>query len=103
MNTGFKLSSKAWTAIISVMVLYFILAVSSGDLLSTLVYGAMGVSVAGVAALDSTHVHLRRYRTWISYGPVGLFTVCALFWPVVIVWYFVVRIRIARGTMPMRA
>jgi hypothetical protein len=59
-------------------------------------------STAGIAAFDSGHVHLLRYKTWLSYGPVGLFVVCALFWPFAIIWYFVVRVRIARSTMPLR-
>ncbi len=103
MSSKLKLSGKAWVAIALVVVLYSLAASSSGDVLGTLFYGAVGISTAGVAAFDSTQVNLRRYRTWMSYGPVGLFLVCALLWPIAIIWYFVVRVRIARGTMPLRA
>jgi hypothetical protein len=103
MSGEFKLSWKAWVGIVSIVLFYIGAAVSSDDLFGTLLYGAIGVCIAGVAAFDSTHIHLRRYRTALSYGPVGLFMVCALFWPVVIIWYFIVRVRIARGTMPLRA
>ena len=103
MKTKLKLSGKAWVAITSVVILYIVAAACSCDILGTLFYGAVGISAAGVAAFDSTHVNLRRYRTWMSYGPIGLFLVCALFWPIAIIWYFVVRVRIARGTMPLRA
>ena len=85
-----------------VLGLYLLIAFTGSSPLATLLYAAVAISVAGVAAFDSTHIRLRQYRTWISYGPVGLFVVCALFWPLVIVWYFVVRIRIVRGTMPLR-
>lgn len=102
MNTNFRLSAKAWAAIALIIALYIGVAISSGDIFGTLFYGVLAISTGGVAAFDSMHVHLRHYRTWISYGPVGLFVVCALFWPVVIIWYFIVRVRIARGTMPLR-
>ena len=48
------------------------------------------------------HIQLRRYRTGISYGPIGLFLACSLFWPFPVIWYFIVRVRIARGTMPLK-
>lgn len=102
MNDKATLSTKAWVAVVLVVALYVAVAVSSENLIETLFYGVVAISTAAVAAFDSTHVHLRRYKTWLSYGPVGLFVVCALFWPFVIVWYFVVRVRIARGTMPLR-
>ena len=57
---------------------------------------------AGVAAFDSMHIDLRRYKTGLSYGPAVLFMVSALVWPFVIIWYFIIRVRIARGTMPLR-
>ena len=103
MSNHFRLSAKAWIAVALMVVFYIGVAVSGKDLAGVLFYGAVAISTAGVAAFDSTHIHLRRYQTWISYGPVGLFVVCALFCPIVIIWYFVVRVRIARGTMPMRA
>ena len=102
MNDKFQISTKAWIAFGLVVALYAFIAVSGGSPFSTLCYALVAISTAGVAAFDSTHIHLRRYKTWISYGPVGLFFVCALFWPLVIVLYFAVRVRIARGTMPLR-
>ena len=102
MNPKFKLSRKAWLAIGFVLAFYSILTVSGSNLVDAACYAVLGISVAGVAAFDSMHIRLRRYKTWLSYGPVGLFVVCALVWPVVIVWYFIVRFRIERGTMPLR-
>ena len=102
MNTKFQFSKKAWIAVAFVITFYGTLIVNGSDLVDALFYAVLGISVAGIAAFDSTHIHLRHYKTWLSYGPVGLFVVCALLWPVVVVWYFIVRFRIARGTMPVK-
>ncbi len=98
MKSTFSLSTKAWVAVCLVAGLLAVFAISTRHVLAAVVV----FCTAGIAAFDSTHLHLRRYKTWLSYGPVGLFVVCALFWPFAIIWYFVVRIRIARGTMPLR-
>jgi len=98
MNSTFTLSTKGWVAVGLVACLLVAFAVSTEEFLLPIV----AFSTAGIAAFDSTHIHLRRYKTWLSYGPVGLFVVCALFWPFALIWYFIVRVRIARGTMPLR-
>jgi hypothetical protein len=99
MNRKLTLSTKAWVAVCLVAVLLAGFAISTGQLL----VAVAAFSTAGIAAFDSNHVDLRRYKTWLSYGPIGLFVVCALFWPFAIIWYFLVGVRIARGTMPMRS
>ena len=98
MRSTSTLSTKGWVAVVLVACVLAAFAVSTGQILVAVV----AFCTAGIAAFDSTHIHLRRYRTWLSYGPVGLFVVCALFWPFALIWYFVVRVRIARGTMPLR-
>ena len=98
MTTTLTLSAKGWIAVALVASLLTVFAFLTGEILLAMA----AFSTAGIAAFDSTHIHLRRYRTWLSYGPVGLFIWCALLWPFAIIWYFVVRIRIARGTMPLR-
>ena len=98
MNSKFSLSTKGWVAVGLVAALLTAFAFSTGEVLLAVV----AFSTAGIAAFDSTHIHLRRFKTWLSYGPVGLFVVCALFWPFALIWYFVVRVRVARGTMPLR-
>ena len=98
MNSTFTLSTKGWVAVGLVVCLLVAFAFSTGEFLLPIV----AFCTAGIAAFDSTHIHLRRYKTWLSYGPVGLFVVCALFWPFALIWYFIVRVRIARGTMPLR-
>lgn len=98
MKGTFTLSTKGWVAVVLVACVLAAFAFATGQFLVAVV----AFSTAGIAAFDSTHVHLRRYKTWLSYGPIGLFVVCALCWPFAVVWYFVVRVRIARGTMPPR-
>src|SRR4051794_35212293 len=98
MNSTLTLSTKAWFAIGLVTCILAALAIKTGEFLLPIVAFCGG----GIAAFDSMHIHLRRYRPWISYGPVGVFVVCALFWPFALIWYFIVRVRIARGTMPLR-
>ena len=98
MNSTFTLSPKAWFAVGLVACLLTLFAFSTGQVLLAVV----AFCTAGIAAFDSMHIYLRRYRTWLSYGPVGVFVVCALVWPFALIWYFIVRIRIARGTMPLR-
>ena len=97
-ESKFTLSTKGWVAVVLVTCVLAACAVATGHFL----FAVVAFSTAGMAAFDSTHVQLRRYKTWLSYGPVGLFVVCALCWPFAVVWYFVVRVRIARGTMPLR-
>ena len=98
MKSTFTLSTKGWVAVILAACVLAAFAVSTGQFLVAIA----AFSTAGIAAFDSTHIGLRRYKTWLSYGPIGLFLVCALFWPFAVVWYFVVRVRIARGTMSLR-
>jgi hypothetical protein len=50
------------------------------------------------AAIDSTKIQLRRYKSGISYGPVVLFVACALLWIVGFPWYLAMRYKIQSGT-----
>lgn len=49
------------------------------------------------AALDSSKIQLKRYKSGISYGPVVLFLACALLWVVGFPWYLVMRYKIKTG------
>ena len=98
MKPAFELSTKAWVVVCLVAGLLAVFAIYSGEILIPVT----AFCTAGIAAFDSGPVGLRRYKTGLAYGPVGLFVVCALLWPFSIIWYFVVRVRIARGTMPLR-
>lgn len=50
------------------------------------------------AAIDSSTIQLKRYRTGISYGPVVLFLGFLLLWVVAFPWYLSVRSKIKAGT-----
>jgi len=98
MSPIFPLTTKAWLAILLVAGLLVCFAIYTGEVLIPIAV----FCTSAIAAFDSSHILLRRYKTGISYGPVGLFLICALIWPFAIVWYFIVRVRIARGSMPLR-
>jgi len=98
MKKNFTLSARVWVAVMLVVCILAAFAVSTGQFLVAII----AFCTAGIAAFDSAHIHLRHYQTWLSYGPAGVFIWCALLWPFAIIWYFVVRVRIARGTMPLR-
>jgi hypothetical protein len=53
------------------------------------------------AAVDSTKIGLKRYKSGLSYGPVVLFIGIALLWVVVFPWYLIVRDRVKRGVQPL--
>ena len=50
------------------------------------------------AAIDSSKIHLKRYKSGISYGPVVLFLGFLLLWIVAFPWYLIVRRKILTGT-----
>jgi hypothetical protein len=50
------------------------------------------------AAIDSSKIHLKRYKSGISTTPTLLFFACALLWIVGFPWYLVVRHKIKTGT-----
>jgi len=56
------------------------------------------IGTAVWAAIDSRKIHLKRYESGISYGPVALFFGFALLWFIAFPWYLVVRHRIKTGT-----
>jgi hypothetical protein len=85
-----------------VLGVYIMVGLISKDPILELLFAAVAVSTSGVAAFDSAHVNLRKYNTRIAYGPIGLFVASAIFWPYVIIWYSIVRVRIARGTLPLK-
>jgi hypothetical protein len=49
------------------------------------------------AAIDSSKIQLKHYKSGISYGPVVLFFACALLWIIGFPWYLVMRYKIKTG------
>ena len=54
------------------------------------------------AALDSSKIQLKRYKSGISYGPLVLFLACALLWIVGFPWYLVMRHKIKTGAAVLK-
>jgi hypothetical protein len=50
------------------------------------------------AAIDSSKIQLKRYKSGISYGPVALFFLIALVWIIGFPWYLAMRYKIKTGT-----
>lgn len=49
------------------------------------------------AAWDSSRIGLRRYKSMIAYGPVGLFLAISFLWPIAFPLYLAMKFRIQRG------
>src|SRR5258706_11447864 len=64
MNNKLQLANKGWIAVGLVVALYVGVAIYSDNMLPTLFCAAVAISTAGIAAFDSTHIHLRHYNTW---------------------------------------
>jgi hypothetical protein len=54
------------------------------------------------AAIDSSKLQLKRYKSGISYGPVVLFIACVLLWIVGFPWYLSIRHKIKGGTAVLK-
>ena len=50
------------------------------------------------AAIDSSKIQLKRYKSGVSYGPIVLFIACALLWIIGFPWYLSMRYKIKAGT-----
>ncbi len=54
------------------------------------------------AAIDSSKMRLKRYKSGISYGPVVLFFACMLLWIVGFPWYLAMRYKIKAGAAVLK-
>ena len=54
------------------------------------------------AAVDSSKIRLKRYKSGISYGPVVLFLGFVLLWVIAFPWYLIVRHKILSGTAVLK-
>jgi hypothetical protein len=92
---------KTWLAIVFTIGLCVACEVVS-DLID---FNLSWITIFGMAlwaAVDSSKIQLRRYRSWISYGPVFLFFLCVLFGIVVFPWYLSMRHKIKSGTAVLK-
>ncbi|MDB6028174.1 MAG: hypothetical protein JWM68_4397 [Verrucomicrobiales bacterium] len=54
------------------------------------------------AAIDSSKIQLRRYKSGIAYGPIALFVLCLLLWIVAFPWYLSMRYKIRTRTAVLK-
>ena len=54
------------------------------------------------AAVDSSKIHLKRYKSGIAHGPVVIFLSVLLLWIIAFPWYLIVRHKIQTGTAILR-
>jgi len=54
------------------------------------------------AAIDSSKIQLKRYKSGISYGPVVIFLCFAFLWIVAFPWYLIMRYKIKTGTAVLK-
>ena len=62
----------------------------------------MVVITAIWAAVDSSKIQLKRYKSGIAYGPVVLFFGFLLLWIVAFPWYLIMRHKIKTGTASLK-
>jgi low affinity Fe/Cu permease len=100
-NLAHLLSRQTWMAILLTIALLgactVIYRLTGFDLSWIMVIGT-----AVWAAIDSTKIHLKRYESGISYGPVVLFFGFVLLWFIAFPWYLVVRHKIKTGVAPLK-
>jgi hypothetical protein len=65
---------------------------------ATLIFQIMIFGTALWAAIDSSKIQLKRYKSGISYGPVVIFFCFVFLWIVAFPWYLIVRNKIKAGT-----
>ena len=54
------------------------------------------------AAIDSSRLQLKKYKSGIAYGPIVVFVVVALLWIVGFPWYLVARYKIRHGLLELK-
>jgi hypothetical protein len=90
-------SMKTWIAILFTIGLAAVCFVVSYLIRFNLTW-IMVLGTALWAAIDSSKIQLKRYKSGISYHPIVLFFACALLWIVGFPWYLTTRYKIKSGT-----
>jgi hypothetical protein len=92
---------KTWLAILfAVGLLFACIVVSALTHFNVTFFMVLGTSLW--AAIDSSKIELRKYKSGISYGPGVLFVACALLWIVGFPWYLAMRYKIKMGTAVLK-
>lgn len=92
---------KTWLAIqVAVGLLFVCIVVSALVHFNVTFFMVLGTSLW--AAIDSSKIELRKYKSGISYGPGVLFIACALLWIIGFPWYLAMRYKIKTGTAVLK-
>ena len=100
-NIAHFLSWQTWIAILFTIGLLAVCAVIS-RLISFDFTWIMVLGTALWAAIDSSKIQLKRYKSGISYGPVVLFFGFVIIWVIAFPWYLIVRHKIKTGTAVLK-
>ena len=92
---------KTWIAILFTIGLLLVCGVVSYLIHFSLTW-IMVLGTAIWAAVDSSKIQLKRYKSGISYGPVALFFGVALLWIIGFPWYLAMRYKIKTGTAVLK-
>jgi len=92
---------QTWVAILLTIGLLAGCAVIS-SLIGFNIFSIMVLGTSLWAAIDSSKIQLKRYKSGISYGPVVLFFCFAFLWVIAFPWYLIVRNNIRTGTAVLK-
>jgi hypothetical protein len=92
---------KTWIAILFTLGL-FVACVFLSALIRFNIVWFMVLGTSIWAAVDSSKIQLKRYKSGISYGQFGLFIGCLLIWIVGFPWYLAMRYKIKTGTAVLK-
>ena len=100
-NLARLLSWHTWLAILLTIALLAVCA-AIYELTGLDLSWIMIIGTALWAAIDSRRIHLKRYESGVSYGPVVLFFGFVLLWFIAFPWYLIVRHEIKTGTAVLK-
>jgi len=100
-NFAHFLSRQTWIAILLTIGLLGV---------CTVIYRLTGFDISWImvlgtalwAAIDSSKIHLKRYESGISYGPVVVFVGFVFLWFIAFPWYLIVRHKIKTGAAVLK-
>ena len=93
---------KTWQAIIFTIALLFVGVFLSTLFRSGLVTWLLVLLSSLWAAIDSSKLQLKKYKTGIAYSPIVLFIAVAALWVIGFPWYLSVRYKIKNGSLPLK-
>jgi len=96
----FSFSRRFWPTVIPILLAIWIPIACV--VLATLIHfsSVMQIMILGIAlwaAIDSSKIQLKCYKSGISYGPVVVFLCFVFLWIVAFPWYLIVRNKIKAG------